>query len=219
MKCIALRVLAIMLAVMASTSTTYSQDKRIENDLIGEWLLPGSGWAIRAHRCGDRFCGPEVKFKAPRLMDNGAKRRLPPILFPVSLQKKSPAVWYSKFYNLRDGDSYEGIIKLIDKDRLSFVRCIIGSVLCETLIFHRVDPPAPPAPQKRERPLISADQIKRATTPVLKARTAAPKPSWTDFQAFLKERNISGLKNPTARERQELFREFMAWWSKRSLSR
>jgi uncharacterized protein (DUF2147 family) len=214
MKCTALRVLTVMLTVMVSTSTSYSQDKLIEDDLIGEWLLPGSGSVIRAHRCGDRFCGPDVKFKTPRLLDNGSKRSHPAILFPLNLQKRGPAVWLSKLYNLRNGDTYEATIQLIDKKRLRFVRCIIGSVLCETLIFHRMDPPTPSAPQRQERNAISADQFK-ARTASPKARTAARKPTWADFEAFLKERDINSFQGPTTQERQELFQKFTAWWNER----
>jgi uncharacterized protein (DUF2147 family) len=216
MRCIAPHMLAAMIAGMAST-ISYAQEKPIEDDLIGEWILPENGSVIRAHRCGDRFCDSDVKVAPPKRWDSAPRRSGPGILIPSNLQRKGPATWRAEFYNLRDGETYEGTIKLIDKNRLSFIRCIIGSVLCETVTFHRIDPPKAPEPEKQERRPVSADRLEVAKPPLpkVKAKAATRQPTRADFEAFLKERGINSVPTTTAQEEQALFREFMAWRSKR----
>ena len=210
MKSFAPRVLAAMLAGMAYT-ISYAQEKLTEDDLLGEWIFPGNGSVIRAHRCGDRFCGSDIKVEPPRLSDNSQRRSRPDILIPSNLQKSGPTAWHGEFLNIRDGDTYEATIKLIDKNRLTLVRCIFGSVLCETVTFDRIAPPRPPEPQERELRAVSADQLRAAKRPLPKPKTAAPRPTQADFEAFLSERGITGV--PTQDE-QMLFREFLAWRSK-----
>jgi uncharacterized protein (DUF2147 family) len=209
MKSIVPRVLAAMLAGMAYT-ISYAQEKLTEDDLLGEWIFPGNGSVIRAHRCGDRFCGSDIKVKAPRLSDNAQKRSRPAILIPSNLEKRGPTTWHGKLVNIRDGDSYEGTITLIDKNRLTLVRCIIGSVLCETVTFQRMDPPRPPEPQEREHRAVPADQLK-AARPSPKPKTTALRPTQADFEAFLRERGTTSAPPLATQDKQMLFEEFLAW--------
>lgn len=210
---IALQLLAGVLAGMTYTMA-HAQETLTEEDLIGEWILPGNGSVIRAHRCGDAFCGSDIRVAPPMRWDSAPRRSRPGILIPWHLQQQGPTTWQSKLYNIRDGDTYEGTINLIDKNRLSFVRCLIGSVFCDTKIFHRVDPPKPPEPQKQEHVGVTANQPKAAKPPSPRAKEAAARrPTRADFEAFLNERGASQTST-TTQEEQVLFREFMAWRSK-----
>lgn len=206
-------VLAVVLIGMASTMA-YGQEKLTEDNLIGEWLLPQNGSIIRAYRCGDSFCGADIKVK-PRLWNNSPGPRPPGILIPSKLQKTGPTAWRGELRNIRDGDTYEGTLKLLDKKRLALTRCIIGSVFCETVTFHRVEPPRSTEPEKLEQPGVSARQLKAKPLPKPKSRVAGRQPTSDDFAAFLTERGITSRPAATAQEKQALFREFMAWWSKR----
>jgi uncharacterized protein (DUF2147 family) len=214
MKYLAPHVLAAVLVGMASTTIAYGQEKLTEDTLIGEWILPQNGSVIRAQRCGDSFCGADIKVK-PRLWNNSPGPRRPGILIPSKLQKTGPMAWHGELRNIRDGDTYEGTLKLLDKNHLALVRCIIGSVFCETVTFHRVEPPRAPETQKWEQRGASAKQLKAKPLPKPKSRVAGRQPTRADFAVFLAERGITSRGAATAQERQALFREFMDWWSKR----
>jgi uncharacterized protein (DUF2147 family) len=211
MKGIAPHMLAAMLVAMACTGS-HAQEQLTGDDLFGEWLLPENGSVIRAHQCGDRFCGSEVKVGSPKLPDNGKKRNPPGILIPSNLQKIGVTAWRGEFRNLRDGDTCEGTIKLIDKNRLNLIRCIIGSVLCETVTFHRITPPGS-SELKREHRAIPVEPLTPATPRVSKpnATTVAPGPSRADFEAFLRERGITVVEHSASQDEQALFKEFLAW--------
>jgi uncharacterized protein (DUF2147 family) len=206
-------VLAVVLVGMASTMA-YGQEKLTEDNLIGEWLLPQNGSIIRAYRCGDSFCGADIKVK-PKLWNNSPGPRPPGILIPSKLQKTGPAAWRGELRNIRNGDSYEGTLKLLDKNHLALIRCIIGSVFCETVTFHRIELPKPPEPKTWEQRGVSAKQLKAKPLPKPKSRVAGRQPTRADFAAFLAERGITSGRAATAQERQALFQEFMDWWSKR----
>lgn len=211
MKGIAPHVLAAMLTAIACTGC-YAQEQPTGDDLFGEWILPENGSVIRAHRCGDHLCGSEVKGAPPKLPDNGQKRSHPGIFIPYNLQKMGATAWRGEFRNLRNGDTYEGTIKLIDKNRLTLIRCIIGSVLCETVTFHRIASPATPE-RTREHRALPIGPLTEATPRMSKpnAATAAPRPTRADFEAFLKERAITVVPHSASQDEQALFKEFLAW--------
>lgn len=217
MRSIAPYILAAMLACM-TPATSFAQEQPTEDELLGEWVLPGNGSVIRAYRCGDTFCDANVKVEPPKRWDSAPRRRVPGILIPSNLRQQGPRTWHGKLYNIRDGDTYEGTINLIDKNRLSFVRCLIGSVLCDTKIFYRSDPPSVAAPPIQQR-VVSRDRLEVATPPQPTAKTkskiAARPPTRADFEAFLKERGIASVPTVSAPEQQILFKDFMAWRSKR----
>jgi uncharacterized protein (DUF2147 family) len=215
MKHLAPHVLAAVLVGMASATITYGQEKLTEDDLIGEWILPQNGSVIRVHRCGDSFCGTDIRVKPPRLLNNSPGPRPPAILIPSQLQKTGPTVWHGELRNIRDGDSYEGTLKLLGKNHLALVRCIIGSVFCETVTFHRVEPQSLLEPATREQRVVSTKQLKPTPLPKPKSRGAGRQPTRADFAAFLEERGIASRPVAAAQEKQELFREFIAWWTKR----
>jgi hypothetical protein len=81
--------------------------------------------------------------------------------------------------------------------------------------FHRVEPQSLPEPATREQRAVSAKQLKPTRSPKPKNRDAGRQPTRADFAAFLKERGIVSKPAATAQEKQALFREFIAWWSKR----
>jgi uncharacterized protein (DUF2147 family) len=222
MRSIALLVLAAMFAGTAS-SLSQAQESLTEDGLIGEWVLPGNGSVIRAYRCGEAFCDANVAVEQPKRWDSAPKDKVPGLLIPSNLQKKGPATWYGKLRNLRDGDTYEGTITLIDKNRLTFVRCLIGSVLCDTKTFLRVDPPSPapaqtPPPAQQRAVAPARLEVAAPSPPVAKPKArpkvAARQPTRADFEAFLKQRSTSNAPVVAAEEPQVLFKEFMAWRSK-----
>ena len=215
MKHLAPHVLAVVLFGMVSATIAYGQEKLTENDLTGEWILPLNGSVIRAHRCGDSFCDAHIKVEAPRLWSNSPGPRPPALLIPSRLRKTGPTAWRAELRNIRNGDSYEATLKLLDKNHLALVRCLIGSVFCETVTFHRVEPPRLPEPGKREQRAVSAKQLKAKPLPKLKSTVAGRQPTRADFAAFLDERGITRRQAATAQEKQALFKEFMAWWAKR----
>jgi uncharacterized protein (DUF2147 family) len=214
MKHLAPHVLAAVLVGMASATIAYGQEKLTEKHLIGEWILPENGSVIRVHRCGDSFCGADIKV-TPRLWNNSPGPRPPGILIPSKLKKTGPTAWHGELRNIRDGDTYEGTLKLLDKNHLALSRCIIGSAFCETVTFHRVEPPRSPDPEKWEQRGASAKQLKAKPLTKPKSRVAVRQPTSADFAAFLAERGIPRGRAATAQEKQALFREFMDWWSKR----
>jgi uncharacterized protein (DUF2147 family) len=217
MNWIARHLLVAMLATIAPT-ISHAQETLTEGDLIGEWVLPGNGSVIRANRCGDRFCDSDIRVEAPKRWDSAPRQARPGILIPQYLQKQGPVSWQGKLYNIRDGDTYEGTITLIDKNRLTFVRCLIGTLFCDTKVFHRIDPPKPPEPPKQEPRTVSADQPKPARPPAPKVKKPeARQPTRADFEDFLRESG-SGVPFAGTEEEQVLFREFMAWRSKQQLN-
>jgi uncharacterized protein (DUF2147 family) len=220
-----------------------AQEQLSEDELLGEWVLPESGSMIRAHRCGDIFCDANAKVDPPKRWDSAPKPRIPALLIPADLRRQSATAWRAEFLNIRDGETYEGTITLVDKNRLSFVRCLIGSVFCETVIFHRIVSPNASEPPKQARGA-PPDRQDAATTPLRTVNTEskplAKQASRADFEAFLKQRSTSSAtagsapaaEQPTradfeaflrehnagsspAPEQQALFKEFMAWRNKR----
>jgi uncharacterized protein (DUF2147 family) len=221
MRSIAPFVLAAMLGGLAS-SISHAQENLTDDDLIGEWVLPGNGSVIRAYRCGETFCDANVKVEPVKRWDSAPKEKVPGLLIPRSLRRQGPTTWHGELYNLRDGDTYEGTINLIDKNRLTFVRCFVGSVFCDTKTFLRIDPPStpeaptPPRQQRAVPParLEVAAPSRPAATPKARTKAATRQPSRADFEAFLKERGTTNAPVATTQEPQALFKEFMAWRSK-----
>lgn len=200
MRRIAPHILVAMLAGMTPIHC-YAQGNSTANDFAGEWILPENGTVIRVDRCGESICSAIVKAVAPKLPDNGPRRRMPGILVPLTLKQNGPTSWHGELYDTRGGESYEGTINLIEKNRLTFVRCLIGSMLCETVTFYRVDPPKVPQEQEVAAPY----------APKAKPKSAVKRPTHADFEAFLKARDASSTPTLSDQEHQALFRDFLDW--------
>jgi hypothetical protein len=87
---------------------------------------------------------------------------------------------HGKRLSIRDSDIYEGTIKLIGKNRLTAVRCIIGSVLCEN---RDLPPQGPGGALGLEHRAVSADQFK-ASAAIAKPKTAAQGTDPSRFRSF-----------------------------------
>lgn len=218
MRSVAAWLLAVMLAGMG-TSGSHGQERPTEDDLIGDWVLPESGAVIHTYRCGDEVCGQIVKVPDPARRDihnpDPALRRRPllGIVVAPGLSRKGPTSWEGEFYNSLNGYTYTGTLNLVDRERFTFVGCLIGPLFCHTKTYYRVEPPSPPKQPSPQRAVSS-----RERPPVAKAKSAKParkKPSEADFEAFLKDRGVDGNPNLTDKQRQELFTDFMAWWISR----
>jgi uncharacterized protein (DUF2147 family) len=217
MRSIAPYMLAAILAGV-TPGKSWAQEQLSEDELVGEWVFPGTGSMIRAHRCGDIFCDANAKVDPPKRWDSAPKPRVPSLLIPANLRRQGARTWRAEFLNIRDGETHEGTITLVDKNRLTFVRCLIGSVFCETVIFHRIVPPSVSEPPKQPR-AASPAQPDAATSPLrtVKAQNKplAKQPTRADFEAFFKERGAASAPVINDAEQQVLFKEYMAWRSKR----
>ena len=222
MRSVAPHLLAIMLAGMAS-SASHAQEKLPEDDLIGDWILPENGYVIHADRCidGDAFCAQIVRVDDPARRDSYnpelplRRRPLLGIIIAANLYKRGPATWQGSLYNPRNGFTYKGKLKLIDRSRFTFEGCLLSFLFCETKTFYRVEPP--PVAEKPQKPASPRRAVaqNRPPLPAAKAKPVGKEPTRADFEDFIKERETTGAAPVlTDQQRQALFKEFLAWRSK-----
>jgi uncharacterized protein (DUF2147 family) len=219
MRRVAPHLLAVMLAGVAAVPSG-AQQRLIEDDLIGDWVLPENGTVIHTYRCEDAVCAQIVKVPDPARKDiynpDPVLRRRPllGIVVASNLYRKGPATWQGRLYNTLNGYTYNGTVRLVEKNRFTFDGCLISVLFCHTKTYYRVEPPKPPKPKPLPaQRAVSSDRL--PTAAVTKTKPARKAPRRADFEEFLKGREKPGAPALTEQEREILFKDFLAWREKR----
>lgn len=135
----------ILAAIFASVLATVPALAQKAEDAFGVWEHPDNGSHIRISKCGGGLCAKIIKVKDPSRKDvknpNLVKRKRPIVGITImrGAKKAGDAVWSGKLYNTLDGQTYDGTITVLSKDKLKLEGCVLGGLVCQGPIWSRVN--------------------------------------------------------------------------------
>ena len=129
----------VMVAAGAANATA--------GDITGVWLAPTRSAHVEIQRCGDTFCGKIVYAKPPasnpRMLDVHNKDpdlRTRSMIGTVFMEgfTGGPEKWSGgRLYNPGDGNTYRGLLTLVDDDHLQLKGCAFW-FLCKSQTWTRL---------------------------------------------------------------------------------
>jgi uncharacterized protein (DUF2147 family) len=135
----------ILAAVFATALATVPAMAQKAEDAFGVWKHPDNGSHIRISKCGGGLCAKIIKVKDPSRKDeknpNLVKRKRPIVGITImkGAKKTGDATWSGKLYNTLDGQTYDGTITVMSKDKLKLEGCVLGGLVCQGPIWSRVN--------------------------------------------------------------------------------
>lgn len=107
------------------------------------WLTDDGDTRVRIGRCGKEICGVVVWQRVPYNDENNpdpAKRSRPIVGIRMisHIKPTGPGSWTGKLYSFDDGFTVKGSAKRVAPDKLKLSGCVLGGLICRTVIWTRV---------------------------------------------------------------------------------
>lgn len=133
----------LMLAGLTLAFAGHAQAQSAE-DAFGVWLHPDNGSHIRISKCGGGLCATIVKVKDPSRTDEKnpdpklRSRKVQGLTIMRGAKKTGDKTWSGKLYNTTDGETYNGTVTVVSKDKLKLEGCVLGGLICQGPTWSRI---------------------------------------------------------------------------------
>ena len=136
--------LNLSLVVISVTSPNFNSSLQAAgvSEIVGLWRTQ-KGELIRFFSCGSQICGRIVKARSSRGRDTNnpkphlRKRPVKGLTIIRSNRKTGPKKWTGTVYNVEDGKTYRGSLKLISGKKAELKGCM-SQGLCQSALWKKV---------------------------------------------------------------------------------
>jgi uncharacterized protein (DUF2147 family) len=111
-------------------------------DPSGTWLSQSGETRVRIARCGAVYCGTITASALPKDINNPDVANRDRKLIGVQMitdMKPAGDGFSGELYNIQDGKTYTGKLKLIDPMALQLSGCVLGGLICRSQTWTRVN--------------------------------------------------------------------------------
>lgn len=127
------------LCLLIGDGHAQAQDKRSQT-----WLTDDGDTRVRIGPCGQEICGTVVWQRVPyndAKNPDPAKRARPIVGIRMisHIQPTGPDSWTGELYSFDDGFTVKGSATRIGADKLKLSGCVLGGLICRTVIWTRVN--------------------------------------------------------------------------------
>ena len=135
MKSLGYTILGIML--LAGTGHAQSQDPS------GTYLSQSGETRVRIARCGQAYCGTIVSVQGEARDVNNPDatlkgRNLVGVQMLSNIQP-APDGFTGQLYNIQDGKTYSGKLKLVNPKAMELSGCVLGGLICKSQTWTKVN--------------------------------------------------------------------------------
>jgi uncharacterized protein (DUF2147 family) len=111
-------------------------------DPSGTWLSQSGETRVRIARCGAVYCGTITASALPTDINNPDPSRRERKLVGVQMItdiKPAGDGFSGQLYNIQDGKTYTGKLKLIDPKAMELSGCVMGGLICRSQTWTKVN--------------------------------------------------------------------------------
>ena len=121
-----MRIRASAVILLAATSSCFAQD------VSGVWLRDNGNSRMRFAPCGEALCGVIAWVK-----DSNVPAKVGQRIF-YNMKETATNAWSGNAFNPEDGKTYSGKMTL-SGNKLTTSGCVLGGVICRSVIWTRVN--------------------------------------------------------------------------------